>query len=257
MGSPRTSLKPGSLPSTKRETRRCQATIDRSAASIKLCATLIRYRISPHCELHLEQQQCSFRAKHSAAEAIPLLRRLLDQGEITGCLLHLVLIVWEKHVINYCPKDYILVEALARFGLPGAAIEWIRQLYTHSQSIVGCNHVDSAPGPLSPCLFVLTLSVIMTDAKWEARGAFARARPIGISFGWVAFADDVVLAMDDTRAAGQLLSAIQVEAARYNLNINNQKARQFTLNGRAQVFYQGRTPVKKVRQVKYLGGCPE
>lgn len=62
----------------------------------KLFAAIIQKRLAAKLDKHLQQTQYGFRANRSTADALYLIRRIMEYGEKTTNPLMLVLLDWEK-----------------------------------------------------------------------------------------------------------------------------------------------------------------
>ena len=62
----------------------------------KIFAATLQRRISNTLDRHLQKTQYGFRKDRSTADAIHLIRRVIEYGESTNNRLHLLLLDWEK-----------------------------------------------------------------------------------------------------------------------------------------------------------------
>ena len=62
----------------------------------KIFAAILQRRISRTLDRHLQKTQYGFRKDRSIADAIHLIRRVIEYGESINNRLHLLLLDWEK-----------------------------------------------------------------------------------------------------------------------------------------------------------------
>ena len=127
----------------------------------KIVASVIKHRITPHCEPHLTPTQYGFRQHRGTSEALHIARRIIERSEQFPVPAHLLFLDWEKAFDRI--DKHRMFEALKRFGLPDAIVGWIQALYKHGIFTVAFEGHESSRAsqqtgikqgcPLSPYLF--------------------------------------------------------------------------------------------------------
>ena len=145
------------------------------AVGYKILASLILRRLQDGgTERRLSQSQYGFRPGRGTADALFLIRRMIDATiDDTSASLYVVLLDWSKAFDRI--KHDCLIKALHRFGVCGAMLDLITAIYQDrtfsvqdatSQSATFQQAAGIAQGcPLSPYLFVIVMTVVMMDAK--------------------------------------------------------------------------------------------
>ena len=134
-----------------------------------------------------------------------------------------------------------LISALTRFGLPQKYVDLIQDVYTDPTFEVKELNTRSATYPqgsgvrqgcpLSPYLFVMFLTVLMTDVKNELARRFPE---IGIQNPYhvfssntplleLTYADDIILFSKSTTVLQEVFTTLQQHAARYCMQLNLDK----------------------------------
>ena len=68
------------------------------------------------------------------------------------------------------------------------------------------------------------------------------------------YADDTLLAGQDTRTMNLLIAAIETDSRRYGMRLNKGKCIYFVVNGKANIHFTDRSKLKHDEETKYLGG---
>ncbi len=141
----------------------------------KLVAAILLNRLKQAgAEKRIWNTQFGFKSGSGTADALFAVRRLVDSicGSADSSAIFLAL-DWAKACDSISPSG--LSAALKRFGIPQSFIDIIGSIYGHQQFFVAdseatsCYHSQyfgiSQGCPLSPFLFIILMSVLMTDAR--------------------------------------------------------------------------------------------
>ena len=104
----------------------------------KILAAIIQRRIAQTLDKHLQNTQYGFRKDRSTADAIHLIRRVIEYGESTRNQLHLMLLDWEKAFDKVDPEG--LVIALKRMNARPSLIINVQNLYHNPQFYTELDH---------------------------------------------------------------------------------------------------------------------
>ena len=208
----------------KERTDACEnySPISLSSVGYKVFAALVHSRLAQGgAERRLTQSHYGLRSGHSTQEAIFVLRRHIEaalagrDGKMTALALD-----WSKAFDSVNPAAKIA--GLRRSGLPEHALEVIRAIYTdRSFEVRDCGAASSrrpqAAGisqgcPLSPLLFVMTMTVIMEDATAklpEADQQLIKTHRLAS----LLYADDTLLLGANPKSVERFLAAVQEAGA--------------------------------------------
>ena len=227
----------------------------------KIFAALLHIRISETLDRHLQKTQFGFRKKKSTADAIHLIRRIIEYGESTTNQLHLVLLDWEKAFDKVVRSE--MFNAMTRMGVHTKLITLVKQLYkstTFKVEIDGhssdwqTQHTGIRQGcPLSPYLFLIVMTTMFEDIHSSIDSVLEKHRSPGADFDEVTYADDTICFSTDTKAINLFIKAIEEEGFRYGLKLNKQKCELITTHQQANIHFKDNTKVPKVRLATYLG----
>jgi len=106
---------------------------------------------------------------------------------------------------------------------------------------------------LSPFLFTLILSAIMSDAVDKVREQHPMATTPMIPVMDLEHADDTVLVARTSEIATKLLGATESEAGKYGLRLNKGKVKRLAYGSDEIIRYADGAPVIRVEKVEYLG----
>jgi len=156
----------------------------------KLFATVLQKRIADKLDRQLQETQYGFRAKRGTADAIYLVRRMMEYGEKTTNPLHLVLLDWEKAFDKVDRQG--LFEALDRLGVHAKLIQLVKMLYKNTQFKVVIDGNTSKwetqetgirqGCPLSPYLFLVVMTAMFRDIHFNMREGMAKIQNTGSNF---------------------------------------------------------------------------
>ena len=141
----------------------------------KLYAAIIKKRIEQGVETALHKTQYGFRKDRGTADAIHVVRRIIDGIEQTGSKTILLLLDWEKAFDKV--NHQALHKTLRRFSLPEVLVKQVMTIYSKPQFIV---EVDGQRSklynqqtgirqgcPFSPYLFLLVMTAMFEDIHSE------------------------------------------------------------------------------------------
>ena len=217
-------------------------------------------------EKKLSNSQFGFRPQRSTADALFLVRRMIDaavadkHGE-----LYLILLDWSKAFDRV--KTPAMLNALQRFGIPGKMLRVIRSIYTdrvffvRDWGVQSSQHPQSAGiaqgCPLSPYLFIIVMSILMTDVKASLSAAGYNAtggKPYLVTSD-VVYADDTLLVSADLKTAERFLGLVAEVGEKYGLELNMRKTVAMVIgDDDASITGPDGQPVAKKDQTIYLGG---
>ncbi len=136
---------------------------------------MLQKRLANSLEAGLRKTQYGFRANHSTSQPIHILRRLIEIHERQTPHLHMVFLDWKKAFD--CITHDSIEPSLLRMGTPETIVKAIMSLYNDPKFLVRDNNNKSETQqqgrgvrqgcPLSPYLFIITLSVLLHDVEAE------------------------------------------------------------------------------------------
>ena len=97
----------------------------------KVFAAILQKRISAVLDKYLQKTQFGFRKDKSTADAIHLVRRVIEFGESTTNQLHLLLLDWEKAFDKVDREE--LFGAMERMGVEEKIVRLVRALYKETK----------------------------------------------------------------------------------------------------------------------------
>lgn len=211
-----------------------------------------------------KKTQFGFRKRKSTADAIHIVRRIIDESVATNpdkLKTYLLLLDWETAFDKV--HHEAVFEALKRMKVPEVLITAIKSLYKEPQFMVEqhdirsqwyCQQRGIRQGcPLSPYLFLVLVTVMFHDVYSEHELNTAIHRPMGIQYDMVLYADGTTCISQNTRALNKLLAAIEIEGQRIGLRLNEDKCEVMYRGTESNIHFRDETPVRRSREVKYLG----
>ena len=139
----------------------------------KVMAAILKARLEQEVEADLHSTQFGFRKGKGTADAIQIIRRIIDKGESTNTKTILTLLDWEKAFDKV--THGALAMALRRMGVSKPLREMIMALFENPEFNVEQHGVTSgwkkqSTGirqgcPLSPYLCVVIMTVLFRDVK--------------------------------------------------------------------------------------------
>ena len=227
----------------------------------KIFAAILQRRISSTLDRHLQKTQYGFRKDRSTADAIHLIRRIIEYGESTNNKLHLLLLDWEKAFDKVDRNE--MFNAMERMEINPKLIRLVKTIYKDTKFKVEIDgrasdwqtqHTGIRQGcPLSPYLFLIVMTVMFYDVHQETDRCLKENRVPGADFDEVTYADDTICISTDTKALNKFLEAIEWEGFRYGLKLNKKKCELITTHPNADVHFKDKSKVLKVRTATYLG----
>ena len=227
----------------------------------KLYVIVLSERMNNVLPYILGPSQYGFRAGHSTADPIYILRRIiayLERGDGDGIL---VFLDWEK-VFDKLYQSR-LGETMARFGVPNELINATRSLYDHPTfevTIQGhtSTHQRQERGirqgcPLSPLLFIITLSGIMHDTIGLLQERHGNGEDWLFHISHLLYADDTTLLSRTMPVMQKLLNTLETVAARFGLKLNHNKSVWVASGIHRALTFRDETPVAYVAETVYLG----
>ena len=234
--------------------------------SYKLMASMIQSRLANAMDDRIDPAQFGFRKKINTAQPIHVYRRLQEMHEEARLELITILLGWEKAFDKIHQGK--LLEALRRIGIPSKMIRVIESMYRAPRFSVkekGRRSTERRQRtgirqgcPLSPYLFIVVMTVMMTDIeKGMTEGetnVMAESLPMGAEGHDLFFyADDTLILASTAEAAELMLRKIQTESAKYNVRLNRRKCVLLGMNSIHNVYYADGEAMPVTSKAPYLG----
>lgn len=229
----------------------------------KLFAAILLERLKlAGAERRIWPTQFGFRSGYGTSDALFLARRLLDEAWAMkeGSLIMLAL-DWAKAFDSISPDA--LLRALRRFGIPSPYVDMVQAIYTDRTFVVKDagrvsdqhpQHFGISQGcPLSPFLFVIVMTVLMTDAKVKLREELGVELATDLIANELLYADDTLIVDVSNEAVTQYMECIASAGAEYGLSFNWSKLEALPVRCDAAIS----TPAGNVKvkdSIVYLGG---
>ena len=226
------------------------------SVAYKVLASLILTRLRQSgVEQRLRSTQFGFRAKRSTAQAVFIAKRLIENAWALPLeKLSILLLDWSKAFDRISPPA--MLHALRRFGIPEMFIAMISAIYSDRTFCIRDGGVTSstrqqamgiAQGcPLSPYLFIITLTVIFEDVD-----ALTSNRPSSVLD--VSYADDTLLSAAGPSKLQEYIDTLIGVAGRYGLKPNWKKTMHLRVHHSGDLFDSDRNPIRVTEQAVYLG----
>ena len=198
----------------------------------KVFAALLLQRLKHGgADQHISPTQFGFKTGHGTTDALFVVRRLLERvWNSKDETLLLLALDWAKAFDAISPA--CLLKSLSRFGLPNAFVEMIGAIYSSRTFFVSeCGTASetceqrfgiSQGCPLSPYLFIMLMSVLITDAQGKLRTDHGVVLPPD-AFNELLYADDTLLIGAHGAAMQKYLECIMELGAEYGLELNWKK----------------------------------
>ena len=199
----------------------------------KLLASIMLERLKKAgAESRLWETQCGFKSKAGTADALFVARRLLDQVWASSDLSAIFLALdWAKAFDSISPAS--LSSALLRFGIPQEFVTLVDNIYSNRRFFVqDCQqksdlhqqHFGISQGcPLSPFLFVILMTVLLTDAEARLKTDFGDILSNDIPLHTLVYADDTLLIDCVGSSLEKFMNIIADLGAEYGLELNWKK----------------------------------
>ena len=170
--------------------------------------------------------QFGFRHGARVTDALFMARRFIDKAHaIKNSKLVLLALDWAKAFDSIMPRP--MLAALERFGLPADFLAMINAIYDSRTFFVSDSGQDSTTKsqsagisqgcPLSPFLFVIMMSVIITDARAALRDSVG---DISSEITEVLYADDTLIVDEHGELAQIYIDIIAIQGNHYGLVFN-------------------------------------
>ena len=228
----------------------------------KLFASILLQRFkNGGAEQRIWHTQFGFCTGRGTLDAIFLARRLIEDAQaIKDRTLILLALDWAKAFDSIAPDR--LVNALHRFGVPRKMVDTIRAIYTNRTFYVR-DAGDDSPShpqqygisqgcPLSPFLFGIIMTILMTDAKAQlATSAQYQTPPTLVQE--LLYADDTLLVDVDSTCIQQYMKCVAEQGKVYGLVFNWGKLETLPLNCSCSIPTPEGGFVKQKERLVYLG----
>ena len=193
----------------------------------KLLASLLKLRLTDRLEPWILKTQYGFRKKRSTSQPLFIARRLMDIAERQRSPLTLILLDWAKAFDKIDQTK--LIEVLIRIKVPDRIVSVIKNIYANAQFRVVTKEIQSnfyiqcssirQGCPLSPYLFSIVMTAIFQDIKQILKTPRQLAPIPGINYAEVLYADDTLIFGTHAQSINKYLQAIQLESAKYNMQL--------------------------------------
>ena len=221
----------------------------------KVYTRLLHKRISSTMDDRLRQTQNGFRAAHSSRIPLHVTRRLQELYEKDSTPLYMLFLDWS---MAFDRIDHTaLLGSLRRLGMPQHYLDVIKDIYTDPTFQVTNDTAPPGEGicqsgirqgcPLSPYLFVMVMTVLMSDVddKLVSQGISNTTWSYRHKSYDMEYADDTLLYANSISQMQGLFTTVETVAARYGLCLNQNKTVLLRL------FSTSTPPIIKV---KFLNG---
>lgn len=107
--------------------------------------------------------------------------------------------------------------------------------------------------PLSPCLFILLMTVFFNEIYDRIGVALLNDRLPHLRYRDLLYADDMLLITTHPHQMILFLKIVEQESSYYNLKFNHSKRQVISMNGQHRIAFQYGTRIENVNVSKYLG----
>ena len=180
---------------------------------------------------YISLTQFGFMNGKSCSQALHIIRRLPDYGEMSQTNVIAVFLDWKQAFDKV--EHSKLIEALRRIGICDHFLEVIGNLYEqpmfyakYEQQKSELRHQSAGIRQgctLSPYLFIILMTILMHDARQNTRQWTINTKIPGLKNPDILFADDTTLVTSNTKAMHKLLHEIEHQSEYYGLSLNNKK----------------------------------
>ena len=156
----------------------------------KPVAAILQKRISNTLDKHLQTTQYGFRKDKSPADAIHLVRRVVEYGESAQNQLHLLFLDWEKALDKVDRTQ--LFKSMERMRVDTKLVNLVKTLYRDTQFTAEIDGISSTLQtqetgirqgcPLSPYLFLIVMTTMFHDVHQETDKYLPQQRVPGADF---------------------------------------------------------------------------
>ena len=228
----------------------------------KLFASILLSRLKDAgAESRIWETQYGFCSGRSTFDAVFLARRLLEQNAATkDTKLILLALDWAKAFDCISPDSLML--CLARFGVPPNFVRVIQAIYTNRCFYVADAGVDSPTCcqragicqgcPLSPFLFSILMTVLISDAKNKLETQGVRLST-NVLTNELLYADDTLIVDTDRDNVQRYMEAIADAGSNYGLSFNWGKLEILSSAGPCLIPTPSGSHIKQKGSIVYLG----
>ena len=230
----------------------------------KIFAAMLQSRLATLSEAKLRQNQFGFRSGRGTRHPLFILCRSMEWAKMTNHSLHYLFLDWKQ---AFDSLDHTaMLAALDRFGIPPNYLSIITSLYTEPTFQVISRDGNVAKGkvgsgirqgcPLSPYLFIIVLSVIMSDLDDHLldTGVPTNTWSVGRPTYDLEYADDTLLMALTHEQMQQFLFGLEKIAASYGMQLNETKTEILSPpDHTASLYFSTGAKVPRATKVKYLG----
>ena len=231
----------------------------------KIYATMLQERLANNYDSRIRQNQYGFRRGRGTTQPLFVLRRLQDYSSRTGVPFHCLFVDWKQAFDKLDHSSMII--ALQRLGVHQHYLDIIQDIYNdptfytvgmQGEKQHATPHTGIRQGcPLSPYLFVMVLSVILSDVDTRLlrHGIPTNTWSVGKPVYDLEYADDTLLFGISVQVVEEYLRHLQVEASLYGLLLNLTKTEllKHPKLEDEQLRFSNGDPVQIADSVKYLG----
>ena len=232
-------------------------------SAYKIFAMVILHRLlDAGADERLWTTQFGFRRKRSTEQALHCARRAIEaaQGLKHGCV-HLLALDWAKAFDSISPAS--LLTSLRRFGLPEYVLDIISSIYSDRkffvqdcgvQSSQKAQHSGICQGcPLSPFLFGIIMTTLMTDAYKLLSPEALQAHEQGDLYDLL-YADDTLVLGCTACHVEELAVAISQAGSNYGLILHWRKIQALSICANTQLRRPDGSVIEDKGNMLYLGG---
>ena len=231
----------------------------------KIYAAMLQTRLAESFDERLRGTQYGFRSHRSTTQPLFILRRAMEWATMTNHNMQLLFLDWKQ---AFDSLDHTaMLEALKRFGLSQRMLDTISSIYRNPVFYIqGFNQAECKGQvqagirqgcPLSPYLFIVVLSVILSDLDSDLSylGTPTNTWSVSHSVFDLEYADDTLLLSITTGQLQQFLSALETVSSEYGMRLNQDKTELLSHPRlpNPPIYFLDGSAVKTTPQVKYLG----
>jgi len=231
-------------------------------AAYKIFAMIMLQRLlDAGADEKLWPSQFGFRKHRSTEHALHCIRRSVEEAWAhRHGQLHVLALDWRK-CFDSINTDAMLA-ALQRFGIPSHFLGIIRSIYTGR--IFQVNECGKASAkhrqdsgicqgcPLSPFLFIIVMTVLMTDAQAMLSKGAAEAIQRG-DLADLLYADDTLVLGVSAAHVGELAIAIEQVGSRYGMVLHWGKTQAISVCSDDHIRRADGSPILGTGSMEYLG----
>ena len=213
----------------------------------KIYACLLHQRLKASIDDRISPVQFGFRAGKSTSTPLFVLRRLLELHERHQESFYALFLDWSQAFDSV--SHVALANALGRLGVPPQFANPVLSIYRDCQFTVKDSGYNSQPKtfaqgirqgcPLSPYLFIVTLSVLFHDT-YEAYQHTFGPRPSVLTSDFrltdLEYADDTVLLSRTRLSMHRFLHILQAQSSARAMSLNHEKCQLLAINSDLPVF---------------------